>query len=333
VKPPEAFDAFLVRSGLAGPNDVALWRPLAGGVSSDVWMAELPGRAVVVKQALAQLRVAADWRAPVGRNANEYAWIEEARRRCPEAVPEPLAHDPAEGIFAMAYLAPPAFRNWRDELTDGTVDPKAGREVGRRLALLHAGTAGRPDVRARFDDTDLFRQLRLEPYLLAAADKNPDLADILGDIEAETEQTRTALVHGDVSPKNILLGPNGPVFIDAECAWYGDPAFDLAFCLSHLMLGALDRPPTLQARLQSGADLAKAYLEGVNWEPADALDARAARLLPALMLARVDGKSTLDYLASEDRQDLVRGFARSLLLAPAAGLAQAAKAWALAAAG
>jgi 5-methylthioribose kinase len=327
VKPPEAFDAFLVRSGLAAAGDAVDWRPLAGGVSSDVWMAQLPDRAVVVKQALAQLRVAADWRAPVGRNANEYAWIEEARRHCPDAGPEPLAHDPAEGVFAMAFLAPPDYRNWRDELTDGVVDPDAGAEVGRRLAVLHAGTAGRPDVLDRFDDTDLFRQLRLEPYLLAAADKNPDLAAILRGIEGGTERTRTALVHGDVSPKNILLGPQGPVFIDAECAWYGDPAFDLAFCLSHLMLGALDRPGTLAARLKSGADLARAYLQGVTWEPAAVLDARAARLLPALMLARVDGKSTLDYLAAGDRQDLVRRFSRGRLLEPPVSIAAAAEAW------
>src|SRR5665213_3256422 len=103
--------------------------------------------------------------------------------------------------------------------------------------------------------------------------------------------TRLTLIHGDVSPKNILVGPAGPVFLDAECAWWGDPAFDLAFCLNHLLLKCLARPEALGALREAFRALATAYLRKVRWEAPTQTEARAARLLPALLLARADGRS------------------------------------------
>ena len=119
-----------------------------------------------------------------------------------------------------------------------------------------------------------------------------------------------ALVHGDVSPKNILVAPRGPVFLDAECAWYGDPAFDLAFCLNHLVLKSFWVP---QPRLPECFDALKdGYLSRVTWE--SGLEERVATLLPALLLARVDGKSPVEYL-DEEKRGQVRQLARRMLLA------------------
>ena len=141
-------------------------------------------------------------------------------------------------------------------------------------------------------------RIRLEPYLEATAEtssRSRQGAD--GAVARNTGNQAIALVHGDVSPKNILAGPDGPVFLDAECAWYGDPAFDLAFCLNHLLLKCLRRPAHAAACL-AAFDRASvdAYLAGVAWEPRATLEARAARLLPALLLARVDGKSPVEYV-------------------------------------
>ena len=115
----------------------------------------------------------------------------------------------------------------------------------------------------------------------------------------------------------MLIGPGGPIFLDAECAWYGDPAFDLAFCLNHLLLKCLWTPAAASGFLHGFDVLTKAYLAGVSWEPSGALEARAARLLPGLLLARVDGKSPVEYLTDERDKDRVRRVARSLLAAPA----------------
>src|SRR6202012_5750727 len=107
-------------------------------------------------------------------------------------------------------------------------------------------------------------------------------------------KARIALMQGDISPKNILMGPKGPIFLDAETAWYGDPAFDLAFCLNHLLLKCLVAPDARSALTISFGTLAARYLDQVDWEAIEAVDARVASLLPGLLLARVDGKSPVE---------------------------------------
>ena len=143
-----------------------------------------------------------------------------------------------------------------------------------------------------------------------------------------TAATRLALVHGDVSPKNILIGPAGPVFLDAECACYGDPAFDLAFCLNHLLLKCLWTPDAAPAFLDCFDVLTETYLEGVAWEPPEALEARAAPLLAGLFLARIDGKSPVEYVTDKADKARVRRVARALLEGPVDRLGAVRAAWA-----
>jgi aminoglycoside phosphotransferase (APT) family kinase protein len=132
----------------------------------------------------------------------------------------------------------------------------------------------------------------------------------------ETAARRIALVHGDVSPKNILVGPSGPVFLDAECAWYGDPAFDLAFCLNHLLLKMVPLPRASRQLARSYDELASRYLAGVTWEGPDGLEARTAALLPALLLARIDGKSPVEYITDERDRAKVRRAAMPVVASP-----------------
>ena len=141
-----------------------------------------------------------------------------------------------------------------------------------------------------------------------------------------TADTRRVLIHGDVSPKNILSGPKGPVLLDAECATYGDPAFDLAFCLNHLALKSMHVPDHGRVLGDSFRALAEAYLEQVTWEPPAELEARATSLLAALALARVDGKSPVEYL-SEQTRERVRAAARRLVETPAATLGEFLAIW------
>ncbi|MDE2399329.1 MAG: phosphotransferase, partial [Burkholderiales bacterium] len=139
--------------------------------------------------------------------------------------------------------------------------------------------------------------------------------------------TRRALVHGDLSPKNILVGANGPVLLDAECAWYGDPAFDLAFCLNHLLLKAAHLPASRAGLMAAAEALAAAYFDTVRFEPRALLEAHVASLLPGLLLARVDGKSPLEYLGPETAAR-VRAAATRLLRAPPQDLAALQHGWA-----
>ncbi|MEO8312883.1 MAG: aminoglycoside phosphotransferase family protein [Caldimonas sp.] len=324
--PPE-FARALVELGLAGEGERLVGAPLAGGVSSDIWRIDTANGPVCAKRALAKLRVAADWRAPVDRNRYEARWLEVANAAQPGAAPRLLGQHAELGVVVMTWLAPDEHRLWKEMLRDGNADLATASAVGATLGRIHAYSAARPELAARFDSDAIFHAIRLEPYLLATARSHPDLAPALERLVATTAATKRALVHGDVSPKNIVIGPNGPVLLDAECAWWGEPAFDLAFCLNHLLLKCLWTPAATPAFLAAFAALAAAYLEAVDWEPREAIERRAAALLPGLFLARVDGKSPVEYIDSESDRDRVRRVAGTLIRQPVARLGEVAAAW------
>jgi aminoglycoside phosphotransferase (APT) family kinase protein len=300
---------------------------LTGGVSSDIWRIDLPRAPICVKRALPKLRVAADWQAPVERNLYEARWMRVALAAAPHATPALLGQDEATGALAMEYLPAERYPLWKALLRDGIVDPQFAGRVAAALGRIHAATAAQPALAAEFPTDTIFFDIRLDPYLGQVGRTHPDLADYMQALIRTTQQNKHALVHGDVSPKNILCGPDGPVFLDAECAWWGDPAFDLAFCLNHLMLKCLWVPAVRTALLDSFAAMTTAYLPLVAWEPAATLERRAAHLLPALFLARVDGKSPVEYLTEDTQRDAVRRVARRLLLDPPDRLADLAQAW------
>ena len=239
-----------------------------------------------------------------------------------------VGQDAFAGLFVMEYLDPALFPVWKDQLFDGQADLATAEAVASRLVMIHNATAGDAQIGRLFGSDEDFTAIRLEPYLLATAQAHPDLAAPLKWLMQETLGMKLALVHGDVSPKNILIGRRGPVFLDAECAWYGDPAFDLAFCLNHLLLKCMLNRRAITRFLTCYDRFAESYLRAVNWELRDELEPRAACLLPALMLGRVDGKSPVEYITEEADKERVRKVARFLLTDRAERLDTVRDAWA-----
>ena len=170
-----AFVAALERAGILAPGESAAIESLPGGVSSDIVLVRHGGRRVCVKRALAKLKVAAEWRAPVERNHAEAEWLRVVAEILPGAVPQLLAEDRAAGLFAMEYLAPASHPVWKDQLRDGLIDPAFAAEVGRRVARIHAATARREDIARRFANDHIFYPIRLEAYLVASAEKHADV--------------------------------------------------------------------------------------------------------------------------------------------------------------
>ncbi|MCM3419919.1 phosphotransferase family protein [Sphingopyxis alaskensis] len=297
-------------AGLVGAGDIVL-EPLTGGVSCDVWKVDAPTGPIVVKRPLERLRVAAEWHAPIERGQSEVRWLRRARSVDPAIAPEVLAELPGYG-FAMRFL--PDAPVWKDELIAGRVDVAFAAAVGRSLAAVHSATANSPADRHAFATDAMFRALRIDPFLLYVAQKEAEMAPALYALADDLAARKIALVHGDVSPKNILVGKDGPVFLDAECAVYGDPAFDLAFCTTHLLLKAvwLDDP-----RLTEAAHaLVAAYRAATDWEDDADLLRRAGGLTAALLLARVEGKSPAPYLTDPRHRRIVREQVRAWLLGP-----------------
>jgi len=321
---PALLEQLLVSLGLVRPGEVQAVTPLTGGVSSTILRVQLPDRAVCVKQALPKLKVAKDWHAPTSRVFAEMDWLKAAHAIVPDQVPQVIAEDRTHGVFVMEFLD--GLTTWKDLLLQGEVDVGVGQAVARALVRVHAATAGDAAVAQRFDHDATFYALRLEPYLVETARVHADLAERLLALVHRTQATHLALVHGDVSPKNIMLSARGPILLDAECAWYGDPAFDLAFLLNHALLKGAHRPQDVQRFDALYGAIAGAYLAGVDWEPRERFEQRCAELLPALLLARIDGKSPVEYLADPARVRVRQG-ARALLAEAPATLAALMQRW------
>ncbi len=319
----------LVELGLIAAGEQPRFSFMTGGVSCDVAKVETAdGRVLVIKKALPQLRVPTEWLASADRSAFEVQWLKLVRARVSaDLVPEVIAELPERHIFVMAYLPLETHPVWKAELLEGRVDPDFAGALGQSLVQIHAATANDPALAQQFATDDLFMALRIDPFLLHVARHQADVAPVLRALALDLQSRKTALVHGDVSPKNILIGPKGPVILDAECAVYGDPAFDLAFCLTHLLIKSVFIRDKVALLIDCVRSLGDTYLAGIGWEDPQALSARTAKLVAALLLARLDGKSTAPYLTDEGDKALIRQQAKAVLQEPALDLAQLINRW------
>jgi aminoglycoside phosphotransferase (APT) family kinase protein len=278
---------------------------LTGGVSSDIWLIDDGQQKLVMKRALPKLRVTDDWFADVSRNCHEQDFIDYVAGFLPGAVPRLVHRDPQNGFFLMEYLGPD-FANWKGMLLAGQALPEHARQAAEILAAIHGHSWNDSNARARFATTPQFRQLRIDPYLVTTGDRHPALRRLFHAEAERLANTNVCLVHGDFSPKNILISPERMVLLDCEVAWFGDPAFDIAFLLNHLFLKALHLPASAPSYLTLARDGWQTYAAHLTHEQQTALEPRVCRLLPMLLLARIDGKSPVEYITQEKQKDCVR---------------------------
>jgi 5-methylthioribose kinase len=296
-------------------------RELAGGVSNIVLRVDVVGRPpFVIKQCRERLRVAMEWRAPLDRIWTEAATLGVLREILPEGtVPRVLFEDRPNYLFAMT-CAPDESVTWKSLLMEGQADAGIAARLGTILGTIHADGAAHPALRGTLADTSLFEALRVDPYYRTIARRHADLApDIewLIDTMDEPAVGRT-LVLGDFSPKNILVHAGDLVLLDFECAHAGDPAFDLGFFLTHLLLKEVRAIVAGEAKDRRYIDLTyifwSNYLDrrGLQPEAAGPLIYLANKHTAACCLARVDGKSPVEYLDERGRAR-ARAFARPAL--------------------
>lgn len=311
--PNTSLDALIdsLHASRAVSSDDVRITPLSGGVSSDIFLVEDGPRRFAVKRALPQLKVKDAWFADTSRNRVEQAYLEYASRILPGSAPRILQSNPEAGWFAMEYLGDD-FHTWKSLLMSGNADPRHAVRVGETLGRLHAASWGDPEMASRFATLPNFHALRIEPYLLTTAARVPAARAFLESESQRLGESRLALVHGDYSPKNLLVSPERLVVIDAECAWFGDPAFDTAFLLNHLHLKTLvhrAHPAPLLALVPA---FWRSYVTALGRHATPDLEVRTLRLLLGLMLARVHGKSPAEYLESEDKERITRFVLRHL---------------------
>ena len=318
---------------------------LGGGVSNIVIKVSVGGTTgdgLVLKQSLPKLRVEDDWfadrerihRERAGIDYLSYTHADPGGSRPTWTVPRVVDEDRDNFVFVMT-AAPPDGVNWKEQLLGGHIDVVVAERVGSMLGEIHGSSmvtrTEAPDGLKEFEDLDCFVQLRIDPYHGATALAHVDLASVL-EAEAQrmlpTAHDRRALVHGDFSPKNIIVSGQGSearVFLlDFEVVHLGNPVFDLAFMLNHMTLKAIHRPEWAGEYCLSARGFWNAYLDSVGsgiGEP-QTLERDTVRQMGALLLARVDGKSPAEYITLDGEKRCAREIARAMLTGGVTSLAE-----------
>jgi aminoglycoside phosphotransferase (APT) family kinase protein len=218
----------------------------------------------------------------------EAAWFKVAAGVAPGVAPAVLGSLPAAGALALEYLDPEEFPAWQSRLAAGRIEPWVAAELGHLVGRLHAASANSRSVTERFPSREPFRALVLAPLLARAAAAAPDCAARIAAIGERLGATRLALVHGALAPDNVLVGPRGPVLIDADCAHSGDPVFDVANVLAALALRMVAHCQSRVALVNAFDAFHRSYFAHATWEMPEEAEARAATLLPVFLAAALD---------------------------------------------
>ena len=297
---------YLAQVGLTRFGQEAQTRPLTGGVSSRAYWVDLPEGAFVIKQARQRLDVAMEWVADVGRTVREGEAMDLLHRRIGSpAIPELLHLDRANLVLVMEAILPPA-ENYKDLLMRGVVNPDLACRFGILLAEIHNATKD-DATRDRFGDTRLFEQLRLSPYYDTTAERHAGLARRIASLRDDCLRNTACLVHGDYSPKNVLVKDGQLILLDYEAAHFGNPAFDVGFALTHYLCKAIHLPGHAPSLIDAARRFWRGYEEEITLP--DHTRSHAGAHLATVMLARIDGKSPLEYLTEESERAAVREIA------------------------
>jgi 5-methylthioribose kinase len=313
IEQPTQLLAYLRAQGHIAPDEQPIVQVLAGGVSNRTVLLQRPsGEAWVLKQALAKLRVKADWFSSPARIHREAAGIRALSQLAPDATVPLVFEDDAEHVIAMQAVPQP-HENWKTLLLAGELDPNQTRVFGRLLASIHGGAwQRRAEFEPQFRDRSFFESLRVEPYYSYSAAQVPASAPFYDALIADTRQRLLTLVHGDYSPKNVLVRGEAHdgqvvygtqlVLLDHEVIHWGDPAFDLGFALTHLLSKAHHLAAQRSSFVNGALAFWRAYHRGVANVPwASALEPCAVRHTLGCLLARVAGRSPLEYLTPTER--------------------------------
>jgi 5-methylthioribose kinase len=312
LTPANAAD-YLRRQGWVGPGPVAV-EALSGGVSNAVLRVRTMESVFILKQSRPQLRTRDAWFSDLDRVYREQEVMQVLRPLMPpDTVPQILFSDRAEYVFAMSS-APDGARPWKETLLAGSFDFGMGEKAGAFLGRMHDATARDPALIDAFRDRAVFVQLRVDPYYRRIQERRPEVAPAVADLIDSLMSSNEALCHGDYSPKNMLVHEHGFMLVDYETAHQGDPAMDLGFLLSHLLLKAARRPADRRGYFDLSRRFWDGYRSEARFAPITELENRGIAHCGLCLLARIDGTSPVEYLPEEPKREAVRRLGRAFLL-------------------
>jgi hypothetical protein len=280
------------------------------------------GACFVLKQPLPRFKTQAEWLVDIDRVLVERDALELLATLLPAgSVPRVLWFDDANHILALS-CAPPDAVIWKKALLEGHASTDAATHAGMLLAMMHSSTHNDPALLTRYGNPKFFTQQRIDPYLHYTASRHPVAASTLVRLAETLLKQQFCLIHGDYSPKNIFLIPSSPepapatpslarsvdsntisqlLLLDLEVAFFGHPAFDVATLLNHFLLKGFHHHSKWRPFMLLADHFWQTYRHTATKPLVRATEALGGHLLGALMLARVDGKSPVEYLDEATR--------------------------------
>jgi 5-methylthioribose kinase len=293
--------SYLIQKKIISASDQAEVEVLTGGVSNVVLAITTKNQKMVLKQALAELMVAQKWEADQRRAIVEANAIALFHKLSPDQVPNLVFLDPERFILILDRV-PVGSTVWKSDLLDGVINPDIAEVLGTTLAQWHNFGEKDKEARLQFMEDSLFEQLRIDPFYRFVAAKNDALKPVISKLINELEGDKTTIVHGDFSPKNIMVGMDDQVYIlDFEVTHVGNPVFDLAFLLAHLLCKKFRTDEPLEEKLLGAS--AERFINA--YEVIRPIDSSLSLHTALIALARVEGKSPVNYLDSSKQSALV----------------------------
>jgi tRNA A-37 threonylcarbamoyl transferase component Bud32 len=307
---------YLVERGFLRDNEPLISSSLGGGVSNHIVKITTRDRSLVMKQAQPKLNVQIDWFAPIDRVLIEAACMEGLRDLVPAGtIPKILFIDEERYLYAME-CAPDNSVLWKIRLLQGDIQNDTAQKVGEILGAMHSRTHESTQLREQFWQNRILHALRIDPCFTFLAGVHPELAPQIKEQARNLDQTKYCLVHGDYTPKNMLLSDDRLILLDYEIAHWGNPALDSGFLIAHLLLKAIHNPSWTQGYLEAARVFWNSYINTFSNAEAGKLELEAVKLIPFLVLARIDSKSPVEYIIEDDRKEYAREFATKFILSP-----------------
>ena len=312
ISKKEELEQYLLDRKIINKKDGYSMYYCSGGVSGTVAFVYAGDKPMIIKQALAQLKTKETWLCDPNRMNIEYLSNKTYHSHVPESVPEVYFYDEENYIFGRE-AAPESCSMWKSDLLTGLLDFSVAEQAITALAVVHNKCATDKQVAMDFASKDVFYNLRISPYIEFTVLKHPNLANYAKPIIQELMESTITLVHGDYSPKNILVNERKISILDFEVAHYGHPSFDLAFFSNHFLLKSIKNKQFAPSYLNMLSYMLDIYFSSIDYMDTTELEQSFVKLLAMLLLARVDGKSPVEYLTEKSDKQLVRDLAYHII--------------------
>lgn len=306
IEDKNSLQIFLQDLGKIEPHERCAMQILKGGVSNKtVLFTREKGEQWVIKQALSKLRVAQDWYCGPERLKIEFEGMKWLTEVLPEGyVPQPVFYNEANHVLAMKAV-PQSHDNLKSLLFNGEIELEWISNLGNILGTIHMSGRDSVEAKSLFGDRSFFLTLRLEAYYQFTSNHLPQSKRFFDDLITKTLSIRQTVVHGDFSPKNILVRNDKIILLDHEVMHYGDPAFDIGFCLCHFLSKANHFDSFRGKLIQAAHVFWKSYIKIYN-DADKQVEKRAVCHTIGCLLARIKGRSPLEYLNEKKQQRQIK---------------------------